>query len=391
MRFIVLHHGEILSEQLWSGIPLNIIQGLKAQGHDVVAIGNLKPGTTFRGRAKGVIYRKLFNKLYLVDRDLHTSASRTPDANRRIAAAGKVEAIIAPQIGDVPFLVAEAPIITVHDATWIQLLDYYPGYERSGYARETIDGGIAMDKRGLERAAHCIFASQWAAESAHRGYGIPKDKLSVAPLGANLSRVPSREDCEAFLKRRGSETCRFLFLGKEWHRKGGDTAVAILTELERRGLPVELHIVGCMPEGKVPAFVRAHGSLWKNVPGQAQQLEELFQSCDFFMLPTRAECFGLAFCEAAAYGLPTLTTCTGGVPEVVSPDWAIAKPLPVSVTEYADWILAHYRDREAYSDASRAARAAFEQRLNWNVLCNHIVKVTGNLQDARSPQPELTR
>jgi glycosyltransferase involved in cell wall biosynthesis len=384
MRFILLHHGDISSEQLWSGIPFNIMNRLKAQGHDVIAVDNLKPNTTFRGRVKGVVYRKLFDKLYLVNRDLHTSARRAQDANRRIAATGAVEAIIAPQIGDVPFLVADAPIITVHDATWFQLLDYYPGYERRGYAKETIDGGIAMDKKGLERAAHCIFTSRWAAESAHRDYGISRNKLSVAPLGANLSRVPSREECENFLHRRGVGACRFLFLGKEWHRKGGDIAVTILSELERRGLSVELHIVGCKPEGVLPRFVRSHGSLWKTEPHQAKQLEEIFQTSDFFILPTRAECFGMAICEAAAYGLPAVTTGTGGVPEVVSPEWSIAQSPPVSIVEYADWVLAHYRDREAYARASLAARIAFEQRLNWSVICDHLVKITEKLRAHKS-------
>lgn len=380
MRFILLHHGDTTSEQLWSGIPLNIMNGLRAQGHEVIPVDNLKPNTTLRGRIKGVVYRKLFKKLYLVNRDLHTSARRAADANRRIAAIDKIDAIIAPQIGDVPFLVTDAPIVTVHDATWIQLLDYYPGYERRGYAKETLQGGIAMDKTGLKRAAHSIFASHWAAESAHKDYGIPKAKLSVAPMGANLTRTPSGLDCENFLKMRGVGACKFLFLGKEWHRKGGDIAVSILSELERRGVRVELHVVGCTPEGALPAFVRAHGSLWKTEPSQAEQLEEIFRTSDFFILPTRAECFGLAFCEAAAYGLPVVATATGGVSEVVSPDWSIAQRPPVSIPDYADWLVAHYCDRDAYARASRAARAAFERRLNWSVICNHIVKITKELK-----------
>ncbi len=380
MRFLCLHHGDIFSEQLWSGIPLNIMKTLKAQGHEVVAVGNLRPGATLRGRIKGQLYKRLFRKLYLINRDPLTAAARARDANRRIRAAGKVDAIIATQLADAAFIEVEAPIITVHDATWIQLLDYYPGYERSGYAPETIAGGIALDKMGLERAAHCIFASEWAARSAHTDYGIPRSKLSVAPLGASLPRIPTREEHQSCLERRGTGACKFLFLGLEWQRKGGRTAVAILDELKRRGLPVELHVVGCTPEGEMPAFVRSHGRLWKNDPRQAEELVNLFENGDFFLLPTRAECFGLVFCEAAAYGLPVITADTGGVAEVVSADWAIAKPLPIPIAEYADWIMEHYRDREKYARASLAAREAFEQRLNWNVLCHHIAQVAGRLQ-----------
>jgi glycosyltransferase involved in cell wall biosynthesis len=380
MRFLCLHHGDILSEKLWSGIPLNIINTLRSQGHDVIVEGNLIPGTTFIGRVKGVIYRKLFHKLYLVDRDLYTYKRRSRDANQRIRAAGPVDAVIATQIGDAAFIEAQAPIITIHDATFHQLMDYYPGYERAGYAKETITGGIALDKKGLERAAHCIFCTQWAVDSAHRDYGTPTSKMSVAPLGANLPKVPTSEEHHSFLDQRGTGTCRFLFLGKEWFRKGGDIAVEILSELVQRGLPVELHVVGCSPGGDVPSFVKKHGELWKGDPKQARELTTLFESCDFFMLPTRAECFGLVFCEAAAYGLPTVTLGTGGVPEVVDEGWSIAHPPPVQSNVYADWILDHYRDREKYVRASHAARSAYEKRLNWQVTIDHIVEITRSLQ-----------
>jgi glycosyltransferase involved in cell wall biosynthesis len=380
MRFLCLHHGDILSEKLWSGIPLNIIHALRAQGHEVIVEGNLYPDTTFIGRVKGVLYKVLLHKLYLVDRDPHTHWRRSRDANRRIRAAGRVDGVIVTQLGDAAYLKSEAPIITIHDATFFQMMDYYPGYPRSCYAKETIQGAIALDKMGLERAAHCIFSSQWAADSAHHDYGIPFSKLSVAPLGANLSKVPTREECLWSFNQRGFGACKFLFLGKEWYRKGGDIAIEILNELSCRGLPVELHIVGCSPEGEVPSFVKSHGELWKRDPRQANELDSLFQSCDFFILPTRAECFGLVFCEAAAYGLPVVTLATGGVPEVVSPDWSLALPPPPSPFACANWILENYRDREKYLRLAHSARTAYEQKLNWQTICHHIVQVTKELE-----------
>jgi glycosyltransferase involved in cell wall biosynthesis len=390
MRFLCLHHGDILSEKLWSGIPLNIVNTLKAQGHEVVVEGNLKPGTTLIGRIKGRVYKALFHKLYLVDRDPYTHKRRSRDANRRIRAAGRLDAVIATQIGDAAFLESEAPIVTIHDATFYQIMDYYPGYERSGYARETVTGGIALDKMGLQRAAHCIFCSNWAANSAHNDYGIPRSKLSVAPLGANLPRVPTSADLQAFLEQRGSGPCKFLFLGKEWYRKGGDIAIAIVGELARRGLPVELHIVGCQPSGEVPTFVIKHGELWKTIPDQAEKLHRLFAASDFFIMPTRAECFGLVYGEAAAYGLPVVTAATGAVREIVSPDWAIALSPPVSAAVYADWILEHYRDRAKYARLSLAARSAYEQRLNWSTLCSHIVEAVENLRNSKPPANQTT-
>jgi glycosyltransferase involved in cell wall biosynthesis len=384
MRFLCLHHSDIYSEKMWSGIPLSIMTSLKAHGHDVVVVSQLRPSTTLIGRLKGIFYKKLFHKLYLVNRDLHTFSRRAADANARIRAADKVDAVIVTQIGDAAFIKPDAPVIVIHDSTWFQLLDYYPGYERASYARETIEGGIALDKRGLQQAAHAIFASNWAAESAHKDYGIDRSKISVAPLGAILPSVPSLQECETFLRARGNGPCRFLFLGKEWHRKGGDIAVAILQEIEKQGVSVELHVVGCTPETEVPSFVQNHGTLWKKDPEQAKRLTKLFEECDFFILPTRAECFGMVFCEAAAYGLPVIASDTGGVKEVVSEDWGLALPLSSPPQVHAEWILEHYRDREKYQCISRSARSAYEARLHWGVMCEHIAETARSLQKAEA-------
>ncbi|WP_137463714.1 glycosyltransferase, partial [Escherichia coli] len=35
------------------------------------------------------------------------------------------------------------------------------------------------------------------------------------------------------------------------------------------------------------------------------------------LLPTIADCYGMVFCEAAAFGLPVVATDTGGVSSIV--------------------------------------------------------------------------
>ena len=43
----------------------------------------------------------------------------------------------------------------------------------------------------------------------------------------------------------------------------------------------------------------------------------LLKTCDLFLLPTRAECAGIVFAEASAFGLPIFTYDTGGVSDYV--------------------------------------------------------------------------
>jgi glycosyltransferase involved in cell wall biosynthesis len=131
----------------------------------------------------------------------------------------------------------------------------------------------------------------------------------------------------------------------------------------------------------------------KNDPVQYKELEQLYLSSDFLLLPTRNECFGLVFCEANAYGLPVITTHTGGVPEVVI-DGQNGFTLPLSArgADYARKIARVYRDDAGYAELVKTSRNAFDDRLNWdawgirvNTLITEMLK-----QSKASATPEVS-
>jgi glycosyltransferase involved in cell wall biosynthesis len=170
-------------------------------------------------------------------------------------------------------------------------------------------------------------------------------------------------------------------------------AVAAALELHRRGLPVELDIVGPPALPDLPDFVRSHGFLLRGNPADARLLNELYAGADFFILPSRAECYGIVLCEAAAFGLPTVTANTGGIPEIIGRgDWGVALPRDASPTDYADWIAAAYADRSRYQSLSRAARRDYDDRLNWRAFCRQVTDLIGDLRhDPRAtPRPRMT-
>ena len=52
-------------------------------------------------------------------------------------------------------------------------------------------------------------------------------------------------------------------------------------------------------------------------PQNRQRLEQIVSKSHRLLLPTRAECYGIVFCEANAYGLPVFATRVGGIPTIV--------------------------------------------------------------------------
>jgi glycosyltransferase involved in cell wall biosynthesis len=266
----------------------------------------------------------------------------------------------APQL--IAYCKTSVPIIYMADATFQQLQGYYDSF--GNLAPYNIQQGIELDRRAFDNAAHCMLASDWAKRSAMNDYHIPENKITVQPLGANLDVVPAVTE----LKKKKNKTCQLLFLGVEWERKGGQIALDTFYALKKKGMQVQLTIVGCKPP--VPVYendITIIPFINKNIKKEAALLYNIFLQTDFLLLPTRAECAGLVFCEASAFGIPSITTDTGGVSTYVQNGVnGFTLPLSSGAEAYADKILDLYTNDDAYRQLCISSRNKYDAALNWD-------------------------
>jgi len=269
----------------------------------------------------------------------------------------------------IAYLDTGIPIVYMTDATFQQLQGYYPYF--SNLAAYNIRQGIELDKKAFQKTAHCMLASQWNKDSAVNDYGIDVNKISVIPCGANLDTIPSMSD----LNLSASGQCRLLFLGVEWDRKGGDIALETFRILKQKGMNPQLQIIGCVPppdsyrddlSGETGITVIPF--LDKNNPEDFRQLQKIFFQTDFLLLPTRAECAGVVFSESSAYGIPSITTNTGGVSSYVRDSVnGYTFPVDAGAEAYAQKIDQLVSDQRAMQDLKLSSRKYDEEKLNWNL------------------------
>jgi hypothetical protein len=214
MHIAAVGHENAMVEPFWSGIPFNVVHALRDAGHSVTCLGPLLPSVTLGGRIKGRVHRHLAGKTYLINRDPAIFRRRAPHAAELLAKCGPVDAVITLYPPDAAYLQSAAPVILIHDATWHQLLDFYPGYERARLAGETQSGGEALERLALANCDGVVYASHWAARDAVGWYGVDPDKIRVAPFGANLRTAPDAGDVERWRQQRGGGPCRLLFVAK---------------------------------------------------------------------------------------------------------------------------------------------------------------------------------
>jgi glycosyltransferase involved in cell wall biosynthesis len=167
----------------------------------------------------------------------------------------------------------------------------------------------------IYRAARLILPwSNWTKDSVMRDYGIPEEKIVVLPPGVDTEQwsPPPAEMREARLAAT-SQVPRVLFVGGDFERKGGTLLLDWF--LDRGQQRCELHIVTRTPPilREPTPGLHLHTNLEANDP----LLIRLYRESHVFVLPTLADCFGIASIEAMATGLPVITTNVGGVPDIV--------------------------------------------------------------------------
>src|SRR5206468_7082410 len=104
-----------------------------------------------------------------------------------------------------------------------------------------------VERNAIRHARMAFFSSRWAVDSAIRTYGADPDRTKIVPLAANIDCDRTEADIERLIGVRSTDEVNLLFLGIDWLRKGGDLAVAVASELSRRGIRTGLHVVGCGP------------------------------------------------------------------------------------------------------------------------------------------------
>jgi glycosyltransferase involved in cell wall biosynthesis len=357
-------------QRAWSGLSHHMAQSLISAGLKVELIHTLvKPPLLWPFR----LQTYLTHKARLTTRHLWLYDPRVARAYagqvERALQQSKADVVFSSGTVQIAYLKSSRPIVFWNDATFAALVDYY--FSKNDINASTLRNGHATERAAIHNSSLGLYASSWAADSALTQYQADPQRIHVLPFGANLTREPRLDEVFRWIDARPSQPCRLFFLGVDWERKGGPAALALAESLTRKGLPCELTIAGCAvpPNVKLPGYAKAIGFIEKGTAKGDALLEKLFAESHFLLVPSRAECFGLVFAEANAYGVPVLALATGGVPSVVLNNINGFCPSLEGnfLGELEQHVLSLMKNREKYRNLARSSRQEYEKRLNWKV------------------------
>lgn len=348
----------------WSGLGSYIHYALQSQGLQTKTIGNLSNKNSVTSRIKKKIYTKIFSKRYLETREpifLKNYAAQVKSALADVPC----DIVFSPGTIPIAYLQTEKPVVFWTDATFAGMVDFYPSY--SNLCAETIAKGNKMEQLALSKCRLAIYSSEWAANTAIENYDVDANKVKVVPFGANINCKRNFHDINLLVENKQFDVCKLLFVGVDWTRKGGDTALKVAELLNKRGIKTELHVVGCKPQVEfIPSFVKLHGFVSKTTDEGREILDRLYSESHFFILPSRAECYGVVFAEASSFGLPSLATKVGGITTAVK-DYKNGHTfsLDESPEKYCDFIEEFMSSKQKYAELAASSFAEYSKNLNW--------------------------
>ena len=368
--FLTAH--DPMDRRAWSGTIYNMATSLERDAGEIISLG-----PAFTGHEERIISwdrkaRNWFSKGYDFEHSLYQSMGYAGVFNIRLQ-RNPVDVIFAPAAStEIAMLKTHIPIVYLSDSTFAAICGYYPDY--SNFLAISQTEANFIERLAIRKASKLIYSSRWAAHSAIRDYGANDERVYVFPFGANIDTPPSRENIAT---RRSGACVRLLFIGVDWQRKGGAIAFDTLKALERMGMPARLTVVGCTPPAEFShVAMTVIPFLNKNDSADRTQLSKLYLDSDIFILPTRAECTPIVFCEAAAFGLPVFATATGGVASVI--ENALTGrlfPLEAEGNDYANAIAELWHNPSRLDEMRAASRVHFESHLNWDAWGKQAAKV----------------
>lgn len=384
MRVAFCSVSSINDTSYWSGTPYFMAQNLRKLADDFVSIGPLQlPTQPFK--QKSTLYSQIFREKYLWELEPVLHQCLSEEVNRHLRALGPVDVIISPGCFPYPnlFLRSSVPVVSWADATFNGLVEVHPGF--SDACLENRWCGNELQQMMFDKSALSIFSSKWATDSAIANYQVSQNALRTVPFGANLHlTVESELHLETVLKQRSAEECSLVIVAKQWYEKGCGFALAVQEEVKRAGLPCSLTMVGCkVPpelEGTLGADIIITPPIFKDGAASERAYVEVLAKSHFLLHPSKGDCFGIAMCEANAWGLPVLAHDTGGAGSIIENGInGFTFATSATPTDYAQKIVSIFTTKDQYLNLSRSSWYQFASRLNWSKAAQEVYESVQNI------------
>ncbi|MBR8830784.1 MAG: D-inositol-3-phosphate glycosyltransferase [Chroococcopsis gigantea SAG 12.99] len=260
-------------------------------------------------------------------------------------------------------ITTEVPIVHSSDATALLLNSTYP--DRLNASQGHRRACEEIERGAMQKISAGVFPSLRTLESAIKDYGLPRDKGFLVPFGANV--LPP-ENMVITPDPPTNKNLKLIVIASQPKRKRVDFCLEITEILVQKGIQATLNYIGS-PDTKIikSPLVNYLGKLRLSDEKDRRIHQQTLAESHFLLLPSIGEMYGIAPCEAAHFGRPSLVSDVGGLSTVVvNNETGFVMPLDAKAEDYANIIEQLCYQTQRYMEISNNARRRAVNELNWD-------------------------
>jgi glycosyltransferase involved in cell wall biosynthesis len=262
---------------------------------------------------------------------------------------------------------------------WICVPLAHTGVENQAPLR----GYLTASQIRLIESADAVFTTTEAEVRALEERGVCTSKLHTVGAGVNPSELGCGDGAR-FRERFKVSGPIVLQIGTQTQDKGSIDLIEAMKLLWGAGINLTLVLIGQLTDDFENYYLQAQKpSLYERIICLGfvddKTKQDALDACNVYVMPSRAESFGIAFLEAWSYSKPVVGARAGGVPCVIS--------------DGEDGLLVRFGDRQGIAsavgslladDAARRSmgqcgRAKVLANYTWEKVCNRMSSVTDEL------------
>jgi glycosyltransferase involved in cell wall biosynthesis len=201
-------------------------------------------------------------------------------------------------------------VFCLTDLTVVQAIETGGSYQVAQASERVRREAIAWQREIFDGCERIFVLSDWTGRSVVEDYEQAPAKVVTIGAGANLPEVlpPRAPDATA---------PAILFVGLDWEQKGGPLLLEAFRRVRAAVPSARLVVVGCRPPLEREPGVEVLGRLDRSVPADDERLLRAYATASCFCIAPAVDAFPNVLLEAAAFGLPVVSTDEGSRSEAV--------------------------------------------------------------------------
>jgi|GEM_PF-2965959 len=364
-----------------SGVPFNIYKALKNTPHSIELISTQIPTRTFlsklKSRCLSIWYNSILKKTigeysYQTSTDYLKQIASIIDHNVKTK---NIDFIIS--INSFSYAYTQCQVKKI---LWLD--NSYLSFQKFVLKKKNIQilsSNIKNERLSFKNTYKIVGASNWLKNEIKTEYNIVDEKFNIIERGANIQSEISEEVMANNLSSKDKKLLRLLFIGRNWHLKGGDIALKVCENLIVKGINVEFNIVGkingCNINFDKYKWIKKYSSFSLSNKIEKEKLSLLFLEAHFLLVPSRADGFGIVFAEAATYGLPSIALDIMGVENSVINNTTGKRFNEIdAVPSITNYIFELYNNTEKYNQLCISAYRYSKENFDWNKNVKRVIQ-----------------